>query len=667
MSLLWNKLTVLLLATIFGALGVLLALPWFLFLAMLLVVWALLKAPDASALPAINLRTHLFPLVLIAALAASGWAAWQAARHNFQFYPQETAVWLASILAVALAALWHDSRLRRAASPAALDTAAQPLSRAEVVLMTFMTVGALALRVYDLPALPPMLHGDEGEVGMLALRVLHGPEPLPIFASTIFGHNPAGFPYLAAPLIAFFGRNEVGLRLLPALFGAAGVPFLYLIGRRGWGVAAGGMAAWLLAVSHFHIHYSRIAVPNIANATIVIVLVWVLFRAWHCNLQFAAPDSAPGAGETGRASLRFASLQWAVPLASFAGVGLVIGLGQYVYHGSRLLPMIAGFAFLVMLLKRKVTLLQLVVAVLAALVVILPLGTFYFHHWEEFVGRSQDVFIFRQSNLQHVMGAEATFANDLLPYLRHQFVTTLAFISGGGDRSSFYLADIAAFDPVTLVLVWLGFGAILVAIRRFEESVTAAWFVLGMLFAGFLTTEQPNGPRLVSVAPACYLIAGVFVHRLWMLLPVTASKRSRQVATAAAGGLALLLLYLNARTYFVDLKGYTHSILPTVVARAVAAAPESTTVYLAGDPILYAEHGAIRFLAGTDRVFNLKTADELPDPAQQDAGLLVLALEPSLGMLQEIEARYPGGVRHAFSDEKGRFLYASYALPERRP
>ncbi len=132
--------------------------------------------------------------------------------------------------------------------------------------------------------------------------------------------------------------------------------------------------------------------------------------------------------------------------------------------------------------------------------------------------------------------------------------------------------------------------------------------------------------------------------------------------------LALALLYLNVRLYFVDLKSYTHSILPTTVARALAAAPDSATAYLLGDPIVYSGHGIIRFLAGTEGIFDARTAADVPAadlPAAdaQRSGMFVLALEPSLAILQEIEARNPGGESASYSDTHGRFLYATYYLP----
>lgn len=395
----------------------------------------------------------------------------------------------------------------------------------------------------------------------------------------------------------------------------------------------------------------------------MVLLVWTIVRAWQRNLPFfdqpqAQDGSEPPSSPAGRTLLRTD-----VPLADFAGIGLVIGFGQYIYHGGRLLPILAAFAFAVMIFKRKVTLLQLAVAGLAALAVVLPLATFYASNMLELTGRTEDVFIFSEANLKNAMGPDAAFATHLLPYLSRQFTTALGFITGDGDRSSFYLADVGIFDPVTLVLIWLGLGALLTRIRRYEESVVAAWFFLTMLFAGFLTTEQPNGPRLISVAPACYLLGGIFIARAAALLPGLARGRSRAAATAALGGLALIVLYLNWRVYFVELKTYSHSILPTAVARAVAAAPPMATVYIMGDPILYAGHGAIRFLARTENIYDLKSPDELPDPATYERGTWVLALEPGRAALQTIVDQHPGGERQAVTDEHDRFLYETYYLP----
>jgi 4-amino-4-deoxy-L-arabinose transferase-like glycosyltransferase len=658
----WNKSTFLLLAVVICSIGVLGQSPVVLLAGVSLVVFALQKLPDAPALPTTDFRPFLFYVALAIGLGGSATAAWLSAQRDFKFNTIDLVLWLASLLLVMATAIWQDRRhLLGEVQQAPLDRPRRDMFL-EVGFVAFTTVVALGLRLTDLGSLPPAVHGDEGEVGMLALRILEGIEPLPLFASTIFGQNPAGFPYLMAPFLAIFGRNEVGLRILPAVMGAASVPFLYLIGRRGWGRLAGASAAWLMTISHFHIHYSRIAVPNIGTAFVVVVMIWLLFRAYRRNVVFLQESPMPPAGSPGTVPTRLGTLRLTAPLADFVALGLVLGLGQYIYHGSRLLPMIVGAACLFLLQKRKITFLQILVVGATTTVAVAPLAAFYLDHWNEFVGRSQTVFIFTEANLRHTMGANATFADDLLPYLKHQFMTTLGFITGDGDRSSFYIEDIPVFDPLTLVLLWLGFGALLTHIRRFEESVVATWFLLGIVFAGFLTIEQPNGPRVISVAPAIYLIGGIFMQRVWAVQPAFMGGQLRRIALAVVGVLALLLFYLNWRTYFVDLKGYTHAILPTVVARAVASAPDAASVYIIGDPILYAEHGTIRFLAGTENIFDLRTPAALSDPTGNQSGIFIVALEPGLDELEVIQKQYPSGDGRMYSDGQGRFLYATYYL-----
>ena len=53
--------------------------------------------------------------------------------------------------------------------------------------------------------------------------------------------------------------DELGLRILPALFGVLAVPAIYLVGRRLVGTRAALFAAFLIAVSSFHVYYSQFA------------------------------------------------------------------------------------------------------------------------------------------------------------------------------------------------------------------------------------------------------------------------------------------------------------------------------------------------------------------------------------------------------------------------
>jgi hypothetical protein len=69
---------------------------------------------------------------------------------------------------------------------------------------------------------------------------------------------PVGY-FLIGLAVKALGTTEFAARILPALFGAAAVAALFLIGRRMFSARAGFLAALLLALCSFHIYYSQYA------------------------------------------------------------------------------------------------------------------------------------------------------------------------------------------------------------------------------------------------------------------------------------------------------------------------------------------------------------------------------------------------------------------------
>lgn len=70
-----------------------------------------------------------------------------------------------------------------------------------------------------------------------------------------------------------WGRSEVALRLLPALFGTLAVPALYRLGARIFAPSAGLLAAFLLAINPCAIHYSQDARPYSLFLLLVVLAV----------------------------------------------------------------------------------------------------------------------------------------------------------------------------------------------------------------------------------------------------------------------------------------------------------------------------------------------------------------------------------------------------------
>lgn len=241
--------------------------------------------PEDDADRLMRLLTSVWkqPWTLVLALAVvAGGVAGMLSREN-PYSVASGVIWLASLGLVELATWLHDRNVSRIATPH--DTAT-PWLRIDWALALALFFVALALRLYRLGDTLPAMHGDEGEMGMLALLALHGPasgvsaNPLPFF-STAFLDHPTLFHYLQAGALWLFGENLSGLRTLSALFGALCAPWAYALGRLGWGRAAGLAAGWLITVSHLHIHYSRIALNNIETTWLAMVMLLFFFCAWR--------------------------------------------------------------------------------------------------------------------------------------------------------------------------------------------------------------------------------------------------------------------------------------------------------------------------------------------------------------------------------------------------
>ncbi len=175
-------------------------------------------------------------------------------------------LWLMAMIMYIIAALRFD----RAISSKITTTRYDKKFLNKHVLVIPVILIAFALRFHNLETLPP-LHGDEGEMGLAALKVLENEAP-PLTAVGWMDH-PALFHYLQAGPVAIFGRTGLALRILSVVAGVLCIPLIYKLGRRGWGGVAGLAAAWLMTVSHLHIHFSRIGLNNIESTLAMLLFL----------------------------------------------------------------------------------------------------------------------------------------------------------------------------------------------------------------------------------------------------------------------------------------------------------------------------------------------------------------------------------------------------------
>lgn len=118
------------------------------------------------------------------------------------------------------------------------------------------------------------------------------------------------FPYMQWHFVEIFGRNLIGLRMLSAVLGVISVFVLYVLAREIFDVQVALLAAVMLAAFPIHIHYSRLALNNIADPIFGMLAMWFILRGLKPHRRIRP---------------------------NFAWAGVMLGLTQYFYEGGRLL------------------------------------------------------------------------------------------------------------------------------------------------------------------------------------------------------------------------------------------------------------------------------------------------------------------------------------------
>lgn len=570
-------------------------------------------------------------------------------------HPAAPALWIAALVLIVAATLSQDRSLL-APRRWARQLRERPVAL-ELGLVIGLTLIALALRAPDLYQYSPLMHADEAESGLLGLRILEGPEPVPPFVTGWYD-LPTLYHYLQAASMALFGHTEAGLRMLSALFGAACIPTLYAVGRLGWGRLAGVTAAWLMTVSHLHIQFSRVAAGYIDPAFFAVLLVLLLLMAHRLARRPTAKVYAGGTALPTVAARR-------TPLVLWVAVGFILGLSLYLYYAARLIPIVAAPLILFLWITRRANFRQMVVMVAAALVVFAPLGLFYAAHPQTLLSRQSEVSIFNPGNVRHTLGPDAALPRDFGRLARHQVTRTIGFFIERGDESDKYWNQVPAFDTITKVLFWLGLAAALSRLRRFGEFTLLVWFGLGLVLGGFLTINPPTSQRLMVMLPTVYLFGGLFVARAWEMLQGVIRVQLRPVGLLVWSAAAGLLFLINYQFYFVQYGRNATGLAPIMVARELAKEPDQYQAFFMGRPVMYADYGTIRFVARHAQVSELDDINALPPPDSHSKGTLVIALPHRLGELQAITGRYPGGVLSEHQDPAGRPIFYSYRLAPR--
>ncbi|OGG04417.1 hypothetical protein A2W14_01925, partial [Candidatus Gottesmanbacteria bacterium RBG_16_37_8] len=158
-----------------------------------------------------------------------------------------------------------------------------------MVFLGVITILAAILRFYQLGQVPSSLEWDEVALGYDAYSILKTGRDqfgqfLPVTFRSLDDYKPPIYEYLAVPSVFLFGLNAFSTRLPSALAGIGTIVLVYFFTKlifsqlpmiKKHSVKGGLLAAFLLAVSPWHIQFSRAAFE--VNVACFITLLAVFF------------------------------------------------------------------------------------------------------------------------------------------------------------------------------------------------------------------------------------------------------------------------------------------------------------------------------------------------------------------------------------------------------
>jgi hypothetical protein len=499
---------------------------------------------------------------------------------------------------------------------------------------------ALLVRGYALGEIPINLAGDEGTWGLNGLDMLEGRLANP-FATRWFDFPSMSFlPWgLAAKLL---GGTVAALRLPSVLVGAATVPALFALVYELWDERRAWLAAAFLTFGHYHMHYSRLAINNIADGLFFCLFFWLLLRAVRTETR-----------------------------SLFVLAGGVLGFSWYGYTGARLILVVMAIYLGWQSLDDRGLLRRhwrdLFVMIAAAAVVAAPLLLYYLANPYTFDSRFNQVSIFASGWLemeQIITGRSA------LSLMLQQVWKSVSAFHYTVDPTYWYRPGIPLLDFVSGVLILPGVAWAVYRWRERGSKLALLWFGLAVTFGWIITENPPSSQRLVIAGPVLAILVGTGCN--WMLQfgeRVLGGPRSRWslVAAATVGVVALV----NLEFYFIE---YTPSRIfgnPTaevsdVLVDHLRERGEVPPVHFDGAPFLFWDFGAIRY-----RTLDIEGMDIYPEQGFVEIdltdGALIAIESHKIADLPIVQEWYPGGALQEFySEADGRLLFVIYEIPARR-
>src|SRR3990167_1389382 len=160
------------------------------------------------------------------------------------------------------------------------------MSKRIFAILGLVLILAFFLRFNKVTEIPPALNWDEVSIAYNAYSILNTGKDewgvfLPIHFKAYGEYKLPAQIYASIPGIAFFGLNELGVRISPVVYGSLTVLLMFFLGRAIFQSSLVGIfAATLLAISPWHIHLTRASFESSFAVFWLVLGVWLLIKGF---------------------------------------------------------------------------------------------------------------------------------------------------------------------------------------------------------------------------------------------------------------------------------------------------------------------------------------------------------------------------------------------------
>jgi hypothetical protein len=515
----------------------------------------------------------------------------------------------------------------------------------KLLFLLGITLLAAFFRLYQIDTIPPGNRYDPAYYGVDALQILGGERP--IFFSSNFGRE-ALFSYLVALYVALFGAAPNAMYVTSAIVGIATVPAVCLLVEELFSKEAGFLrryggllAALAVALSYWHLNWSRFGVRAILVPLCATLTFFFLWRGLHTNSK-----------------------------AQFVASGFFLGLGLYTYQAARLFPILVVFAFLYgVAARRKLTcndIVNLGIVGLVALLVFAPLGVYFVTHPGSFLQRIEQT---------SVIGADQGLMGNLRAIGKGVADVLLNFSVQGDLEPTTSLPGRPSLNGFLSALFFLGVCISLARIKKPIYLFLLTWLVV-MSVPAILSQSGPIAKRAIGTLPSVMMLIsiGALVPLDWLRAQVSQGNRgwARGATVVLSAFLVAGLAYTAVRTYrdyFITWATnpamFTHfEVGPTAIGQYAATLPPEELIYVS--PIA-PNHPAIVY--NTQNRPGIKGYDGracfvLPQEAQVETTYLIVPGEDA-NSLDLLRATFPqGGVVAKGPLHYNQPYFLAYQIPQ---